>query len=190
MSDDLNALDRTISDRGFFERILREREKFDEERDRRIDERFDALSKALELQAAEYARRLHDLNGEYQRDRARQHEYVTTDKWETTNEGEKIARETALLRVDEKFGEFQKTITEKFDGYVLRYEQRQREVDLLIAAQSGAAEEAKRAVEEAVRKSDAQARDQARRQNRNLGLASLGLGVIVFVANLLPYLTK
>lgn len=135
---------------------------------RRMDERFAALSKALELQATEYERRLHALNGEFERDRLRQHQYVTTDKWETKNEAEQEARETALLRVDEKFTE-----------YVKRYEARQREVDLLLAAQSGAAEEAKRAVEE-----------QGRKSNRNLGIASLLLGALVFGAQIIPFLTK
>ena len=135
---------------------------------RLVNARFDALSKALELQAIEYERRLHALNGEFERDRTRQHDYVTTDKYESTLEAEKMAREAALLRVDEKFEE-----------YVKRYEVRQREVDLLLAAQSGAAEEAKRAVEE-----------QGRKSNRNLGIASLGLGIIVFAANILPVLVR
>lgn len=131
-----------------------------------MDERFAALDKALELQASEYERRLHLLNGEFERDRARQHDYVTTDKYESTLEAEKSAREAALLRVDEKF-----------EDYIKRYEIRQREVDLLLAAQAGAADEAKRAVE-----------DQGRKSNRNLGIASLVLGVVVFGANLVPLL--
>lgn len=167
MTEDLNDFS-TIGLKGYFERILKERDRLEVERDRRLDERFDAMDKALELQAAEYARRLHDLNGEYQRDRIRQNDYVTVDKWETTNEGERIARVAALLRVDEKFEE-----------YVKRYEVRQREVDLLLAAQSGAADEARRAVEE-----------QGRKSNRNLGMASLGLGILVFGANLIPELLK
>lgn len=146
----------------------RQREKFEAERDRRIDERFAALDKALQLQATEYERRLHDLNGEFERDRTRQHDYVTVDKYESTLASEKIAREAALLRVDEKF-----------DDYVKRYEIRQREVDLLLAAQAGAADEAKRAVEE-----------QGRKSNRNLGIASLILGAIVFGANLIPLVMK
>lgn len=135
---------------------------------RQVDERFAALSKALDLQAAEYERRLHALNGEFERDRERQHNYVTTDKWEATNKAESTARTAALLRVDEKFEE-----------YVKRYEVRQREVDLLLAAQSGAAEEAKRAVEE-----------QGRKSNRNLGIASLVLGIVVFGANIIPVLVR
>lgn len=149
------------------------------EDNKRINERFDALDKALELQAKEYARRLHDLNGEYQRDRQRQAQFVSEDKWETTNKAESVARAAALLRVDEKFEE-----------YVKRYEVRQREIDLLLAAQAGAAEEAKRAVEDAVRKSDAQSRELARRQSRNLSIASLSLGILVFAANFLPDILK
>lgn len=134
----------------------------------RLDERLQALDKALQLQAKEYERRLHDLNGEFERDRTRQHDYVTIDKYEAQLTAEKLAREAALLRVDEKFQE-----------YVKRYEARQREVDLLLSAQAGAADEARRAVE-----------DQGRKSNRNLGLASLGLGVIVFFANVIPEVIK
>lgn len=146
---------------------------------KRTDERFAAIDKALVLQAKEYERRLHDLNGEYQRDRQRQALFVTMDKWETVNETERVARIAALARVDEKFEE-----------YVKRYEVRQREVDLLLAAQAGAADEAKRAVEEQGRKSDAQSRELARRQSRNLGVASLTLGLIVFFANVIPVVVK
>lgn len=167
MTDELNDFSK-IGIKGYFERILHERERLEDERIERIEDRFDALDKALSLQAAEYARRLHDLNGEYQRDRARQNEYVTVDKWEATNKAEAMARSAALLRVDEKF-----------DDYVKRYEIRQREIDVLLAAQAGASEEAKRAVEQA-----------ARNSNRNLGMASLGLGIIVFIANILPLVIK
>jgi hypothetical protein len=45
---DLNNLDNRINDRGFFERILKERKNVDEERDRRFDERFEAQEKALD----------------------------------------------------------------------------------------------------------------------------------------------
>jgi len=168
MTDDLNILDDRINARGFFERILQEREQMERERIARINDRFKAMEKALELQAVEYERRLHALNGEYQRDRERQNEYVTTDKWETRNEAEATARQTALQRIDEKF-----------DDYIKRYELRQREVDVLLAAQQGAADEAKRAVE-----------GSARKANRNLGLASLALGLIVFAANTIPLLLK
>lgn len=134
----------------------------------RIWDRFGYSDEALRLQAKEYERRLHELNGAFERDRARQHDYVTTDKWETKNDAEQEAREAALLRVDEKFTE-----------YVKRYEARQREVDLLLAAQAGAADQAKRAVE-----------DQGRKSNRNLGMASLALGIIVFISSVLPELIK
>lgn len=146
---------------------------------KRINERFDALDKALVLQADEYKRRLENLNGEYQRDRQRQAQFVSEDKWEATNKAEATARSAALLRVDEKFEE-----------YVKRYEVRQREVDLLLAAQAGAADEAKRAVEAQGRKSDEQSRELARKQSRNLGAASLALGIFVFAANFLPDILK
>jgi hypothetical protein len=42
-----DTLDGRINDRGFFERILSEREKVDAERDRRLDERFEGQDKAV-----------------------------------------------------------------------------------------------------------------------------------------------
>lgn len=188
--DDLNGLDARIDTRAFFERILNEREKLELVRMARLEDRFTAIDKALVLQADEYSRRLKDLNGEYQRDRTRQSQYVTIDKWETVNETEKVARETALLRVNERFDSGIEHVNAQFQDYIKRYELERREVDLRLAAQAGAAEEAKRAVEEAVRKSDAQSRELARRQSRNLGLASLGLGLIVFFANVVPLFVK
>lgn len=153
---------------------------------KRIDERFDALDKALVLQAEEYARRLHDLNGSFKRDLARQSDYVTTDKWETTNTSEKTAREAALLRVNEKFETGIQHVNQQFADYVKRYELERREIDLRLAAQAGAAEEAKRQVEAQGRKIEEQQREQGRKQGRNLALASLALGVIVFLANFIP----
>lgn len=184
---------------------------------KRIDERFTALDKALELQAAEYARRLHALNGEYQRDRQRQAGYVATDKYEAGIKAEAEARARETMRMNERFDDYLEMyekrhreledevrartpqaqfddykkaessaratallrVDEKFDDYVKRYEIRQREVDLLLAAQAGAADEARRAVE-----------DQGRKSNRNLGIASLVLGMVVFAANIIPVLVK
>lgn len=163
-----NGLDERINTRGYFERILQEQEKLNKERERRIDERFGALDKALGLQAEEYARRLSDLNGEYRRDQARQLGYVSSEKFEDKlkADAEKFkaeadARATALERVDEKFSE-----------YLKRYEADKREVDLALNAQRVAAAAAKSAAEE-----------QGRKSNRNLGIATLVLGLIVAAAN-------
>lgn len=147
--------------REYIERLLNER-------DRRFDDRFVALDKALTLQATEYARRLYDLNGEYQRDRERQNAYVTVDKWEDRLKAEAMARSAALQRVDEKFEE-----------YVKRYEVRQREIDLLLAAQKGAADAAIKAAEE-----------QGRKSNRNIAISGFILGVIVFLVNIIPTIVK
>ena len=176
-----------ISLKGYFERILLEHEKRDEVKAQLLKERFDALDKALRLQADEYSRRLHDLNGAYQRDRGRQAEFVTIEKYEAQTETDTVARVAALSRVDEKFEAYVKAETiaraaallrvdEKFEDYVKRYEVRQREVDLLLAAQKGAAEQAIRAAEETSRKA-----------NRNLGFASVGLGLLVLIANAAPF---
>lgn len=53
----LNGLDSRIDTRGYFERILTERDKRDAERDRRLDERFESQEKAVDaaLAAAEKA---------------------------------------------------------------------------------------------------------------------------------------
>lgn len=190
MSDELNGLDDKINVRGFFERVLKEQEKLDEERTKRIEEKFAELDKALKLQAREYERRLEALNGEYKRDQSRQAHYVSLDKWESTNEAEKTAREAALLRVNEKFDTGIKHVNDQLSEYIKRYELERREIDLRLAAQAGAAEEAKRAAEDQGRKSDNLSKEQARKQSRNLGFASLALGIFVFAANFLPDLLK
>ena len=126
-----------------------------------MDERFAAIDKALELQAEEYSRRLKDLNGEYIRDRERQNDYVTVEKYEDKLAAEAQARDVALTRVDEKF-----------QDYVKRYEVRQREVDQALSMMKGAADQAQRAIEE-----------QARRTNRNIAILGLALAVLVALAN-------
>lgn len=163
----------------------------------RLQEKVDARDKALKVQAEEYARRLHDLNGEYKRDRERQNDYVAIDKYEdkiaamdeartTAVESEKQARETALQRVDEKFVE-----------YVKKWEQIQAEQAATIVTLSAAASEAKRIAEDQGRQTraeaDAQGRRQkdeqqeaARRQTRNITIMGIGLAAIVGLANLLP----
>jgi uncharacterized protein YllA (UPF0747 family) len=44
---DLNGLDARISTRGYFERILHERDALEEERDRRLEERYENQKEAL-----------------------------------------------------------------------------------------------------------------------------------------------
>lgn len=112
--------------------------------------------------------------------------FVRGDKYEDKlkADGEKFEREaearaTALQRVDEKFEE-----------YVKRYEQRQREVDLLLTAQKAAAEAAKQAAEDEGRRSRQAVQEQSRKTNRNLAVVSLILGGIVIVVNVLLTLLK
>ena len=163
MSED--HLHERISDRGYFEKFLAER-------DRRLDERFAELDKALRLQAEEYARRLHELNGAFERDRERQGHYVTVDKYEDKMKAEAQARTLALERIDEKF-----------EDYVKRYEARQREVDLLLTAQKAAAEAAQKAAEDEGRRIREQAAEQGRKQSRNLVVVGLALSAFVALAN-------
>ena len=152
----------------------------------RLDERFRAQERANTLKAEELARRLEVLNHAHEQAREKERDFISRETYETfvlryqdahqavkneilsASHAESEKLEVGLARVDEKFNE-----------YIKRYEARQREVDVLLAAQKGAAEEAKRAVEE-----------QARKANRNLGIASLVLGVIVFAANTIPLIIK
>jgi hypothetical protein len=47
MSDELNGIGNTINVRGYFERILAERDRTDTEREHRLDERFQAQEQAI-----------------------------------------------------------------------------------------------------------------------------------------------
>lgn len=129
----------------------------------RLEERIDGMRGALDLQAKEYERRLGDLNNEGSRIQAVLGQSVTAEKFEDYVQSETEKRELALQRVDEKF-----------EDYVKRYEQRQREVDLLLAAQEGAVGEAKRAAEE-----------QGRKSNRNVAILGVVLTAIIVGMNIL-----
>jgi hypothetical protein len=133
-----------------------------------IDERFVALDKALELQAAEYERRLAALNHAHEKAVAVQHTYVTQEKYEDRIKSEDAALAAALLRVDERFV----ATDNKFSDYVKTQELRQREIDLALSASKGAAEQAARAAEE-----------QGRKSNRNMGILALVLTAVVAAAN-------
>jgi predicted PolB exonuclease-like 3'-5' exonuclease len=139
-----------------------------------FDERFGALAKALELQAEEYERRLEDLNHAHEEARLVASRTVTREAFDQYVATEREKREFALDRVNEKF-----------EDYIKRYEQRQREVDLLLSAQQGASEEAKRSAEEQGRKSRDAIGEQARKQNRNLMIVGLVITVAVAAANYL-----
>lgn len=129
-----------------------------------MDERFDALDKALALQAEEYERRLTALNHAHDKAVQVQHTYVTQDKFEDRVATDQEKLETALLRTDEKF-----------QDYLKRYEARQREVDLALGIADSAAKRAQEISEE-----------QGRKANRNIAIATLVLGIIVAGANWIP----
>lgn len=154
-----------VSDREYFERLLKEIEK-------RYEQRFREQDKALQLQAAEYSRRLTALNHAHEQAVEVQHTYVTQDKYEDKLLAEEQARIQALQRVDERF-----------EDYVKRYEARQREVDVLLAAQKGAAEAARVAAEEQGRKSVRASEEQGRKNNRNIAIVGLALTLIIAFAN-------
>lgn len=138
----------------------------------RIEAVADAVQTATKLQASEYERRLEALNHAHEKAIQVQHTYVTQDKYEATLEAEKLARDIALTRIDERFMEF-----------VTRYEARQREVDLLIAAQKGAAEEAKRTAAQTEQKAIAATVAATHKTNRNLGIMALVVTLVVAIAN-------
>lgn len=163
----------------------------------RLEARFEASEKALVVQRDEYARRLHELNGEYKRDRERQQDYVSIDKYEdkvesierarqTAEKAEKEAREQALIRVDEKFNE-----------YIKKWEQVQQEQANQIVTLTAAAAEAKRIAEDQGRltRDEADRRDREqkmaieiaqRRQARNITIVGIALAAVVGLANILP----
>lgn len=150
-----------------------------------LDERDAAHREALKLQAAEYERRLHDLNGEYQRDKRRQQDYVLSDKFEQYVAASDEKRVDALAHVNERFEQYARTadekrdlaltrVNEKFDDYIRRYELRQREIDNLLIAGETAARTAKEF-----------AADAARKMNRNLVIAGLIITFVIGIAQVL-----
>ena len=152
----------------------------------RLEERQDVVKEALTLQAAEYERRLQTLNHENERIASVLAGSVSQERFEQYVKNESEKRELALERVNEKF-----------DDYVRRAEQRQREMDLLIQAQEQAAREAKEAVARAERdasKAASQAAQQAKdeaaraeaRANRRVYIAFSILALLVAVVNLVP----
>jgi hypothetical protein len=77
-----------------------------------IDERFEALNKALVLQAAEYERRLNELNDEYSRIERIQNEYVTHNKYDDYIKNHQIwaeqMKEILHQRIANVYDEFNK----------------------------------------------------------------------------------
>lgn len=94
----LNSLDKTISDRGYFERILKERERFEQERDRRLEERFAAQQVALEFAAKELARRLEVLNHAHEQARQKEHDFLLKSTYELGQT--KIEEDNDRIRAD------------------------------------------------------------------------------------------
>lgn len=145
-----------------------------------VETRFDYVNKALELQAREYERRLEDLNHAHARAQEALNTFVSIDKYESNVESETAARKIALERIDERIAALDRSINEKLDAYITKAEARQAEIDQALTLQEGAAQEAQRAAEDQGRKSDEQARELARKTNRNMAI--LGVVVAVFVA--------
>lgn len=150
-----------------------------------LDERHLATSKALELQAKEYERRLDDLNHAHARAIEVQNTFVSLDKYEDKLASEATARTIANERLNERLSHVHETLDVKLEDYIKRAEARQNELDLAIAAQKGAADEAARASEDQFRKSQELVRSQARKQALYLGITGFVLTVAIALANYL-----
>ncbi len=144
-----------------------------------------ASERALGLQAGEYERRLDVLNHAHEEAREVAARTVTRKEFDdyvsatalARNEAVKTEadkRELALLRVDEKF-----------DEYVKRYEQRQREVDQALTIQSTAAESAKQFATDAANKAQLAVTDAAAKANLRIASVGIVLTIVIIVINVL-----
>jgi hypothetical protein len=79
----------------------------------RQQEKLKAKEKATELQAKEYERRLTALNHAHEQALEVQKTTVTADKFEDYVKTESLAREAALLRVDEKIAAQNQTLGDR-----------------------------------------------------------------------------
>lgn len=189
---ELGGLDERINIRGEIESLratLTEREKRVDAELRRLEQLFAAkLQEELNLrlarrqddlraiEKAEQAmnKRLDSMNElrEQLNDQARR--FVSSEKFDDNLQVEKVAREAALLRVDEKF-----------DDYVKRYEQDKRDIQIAMSAQKAATDSAERTAEKFAQEAKDKANDQARRTNKNLQYASVFLAIVVVSTNIL-----
>lgn len=151
-----------------------------------IDERFERIQKALELQASEYERRLELLNHAHERAVEVQHTFVSVEKYEDKLSSEAEARKIALERLDEKILSLDRALNDKLDDYITKTEARQSEMDQTIASQEGAAKEALRAAEEQGRKSKEITELQHRKTNRNMAMVTIALTIIIALSNWFP----
>jgi hypothetical protein len=140
----------------------------------RLEEQFVAAQKAVKLQADEYERRLNILNHAHEQIQQIVGETISTQRFEQYAETEAEKREVALDRVNERFND-----------YIKRYEQRQREVDQALTIQKTAADSAKQFATEAANKAQIAVQEAA--QKANLRIAGIGvfLTAVVIVVNLL-----
>lgn len=89
------------------------------------DERFTATTKALELQAREYERRLHDLNGEAARLRVIQETYIPREVYEVGHK--------ELQRVsDARYEEILRSLSE-LKEFRANYQGRQSIISIVIS---------------------------------------------------------
>lgn len=141
--------------------------------------------RALRLQHEEYQRRLVALNGEAGRIREAHELSVSAEKFEDYTNAQATAQNERENRDKEALAAALLRINEKFDDYVLRYEQRQREVDQALALQEGAAQESKRITELEAQRTQHRIEEASRKTNRNMAALAMLLTITIAAANYL-----
>lgn len=76
--------------------------------------------RALQLQAAEYERRLNSLNHAHEQARQKEADYVTLDKYEDWIKQSTLALSAALLRMNEKVETVDRNLREKIEPLMSR----------------------------------------------------------------------
>lgn len=148
-----------------------------------VDQRFEYVQRALELQAGELARRLDELNHAHARAQDALNTFVRIDKWEDSERSQEEARKIALERLDEQIATVDRSFTDKLDAYITKTEARQADIEAAIATSKGAAEESKRVAEKEGRESREAAEAQHRKTNRNIAIAGMILTAIIALSN-------
>jgi chromosome segregation ATPase len=149
----------------------------------RLQERLTARAEALRLQADEYERRLDVLNHAHEEAREVASRTVSRKEFEDYVKATGTAREQAVKTEADKRELALLRVDEKFQDYVKRYEQRQREVDQALTIQKTASEAAKQFAADAAQKAQLAVAEQASETNLRMGVLGLFLSAVVIVVN-------
>jgi hypothetical protein len=149
----------------------------------RLQERLTSRAEALKLQAQEYERRLDVLNHAHEEAREVASRTVSRKEFEDYVKSTMTAREQAAKTESDKRELALQRVDEKFEDYVKRYEQRQREVDQALTIQKTASEAAKQFASEAAQKAQLAVTEQAAETNLRMGVLGLILSAVVIAVN-------